>query len=123
MAAGLTLDELREGAAQRLEIGVDAVDSSQRQQHRLAEPYACLEAAALGGGQRLTLDSADTLVEEDGVDALLPGGALVDEVLVQPHPGTLRISWTCSGGIHDSGSAPAAGSRRRCPASMPSVLA
>jgi hypothetical protein len=88
-AAGLASSEAGKGSADRLELVVDAVDAAEGDADsfaaRWAEALTVHEPAPHCRGQNIAVD-VHPLMEEGGMDALLPGDVLVDEVLIEAHP-------------------------------------
>jgi hypothetical protein len=89
LAARLAAGDVAQGGVQLVELGVQEVDRAQGQVHGLAGDGGQLEAgqpgAALIGEQPGAFRQA--VVVQHGVDALMPGGALVHERFAQPHLG------------------------------------
>jgi hypothetical protein len=89
LAARLAAGDVAQGGVQLVELGVQEVDRAQGQVHGLAGDGGQLEAgqpgAALIGEQPGAFRQA--VVVQHGVDALMPGGALVHQRFAQPHLG------------------------------------
>ena len=77
--------------AQRIELGIQGVEDAQRRRDLLPtgrrQVLGGLEPAAVVRAEQLTGDRRGALVQQDGVDALHPGGVLLTQVAEQLQPG------------------------------------
>jgi hypothetical protein len=101
----LVLGETGQLCSQRIDLGAELTTAPQRGIHILTTHRRQLGtrervAPCRDSGARM----AASLVEQLGVDALLPGRR--SSISAQYSRPRVRISTTCAGGIHDSGNRP-----------------